>query len=138
MAMMTSSSIEYEYCLKAFFEYFYTMHVTGAYDCIPLCWLCCNIQYIVWVLPDGIFGRCFTEMSKCNFYPYISCAMFYYSFALFGITCPMLPCSTEFSAFFEHFFRFLKFLTLAFQKLFPNYLGFACVWHHASCMTMIT
>ena len=83
-----------------------------------------------WVLSDGSF-----------FAPYISFPMFFAfncSFTLFGIMCPISPCSTEFSAFYEHFCRFLKFLTLMFQKVFCNYLMFACVWHHDSCMIMIT
>jgi hypothetical protein len=63
---------------------------------------------------------------------------FNYSITLIGIMCPISPFSTEFSAFYEHFFRFLKFLTFALQNVFPNYLGFACVWHHDSCITMIT
>ena len=70
----------------------------------------------------------------------LSCAIFFgfnYSVILVGIMCPISPCSPEFSAFYEHFYRFLKFLTLTFQKVFPNYLGFAYVWHHDSCMTMI-
>ena len=56
--------------------------------------------------------------------------------ASFGIMYPISPCSAEFSAFYDHFCRFLKFLTLTFQKVCPNYLRFAYVWHHDSTMTM--
>jgi hypothetical protein len=75
------------------------------------------------------------EMSKSH----VQCVFFAfnYSVTLFGIMCLISPCSTEFSAFYEHFYRFLKFLTLAFQQVFPNYLGFAYVWHHDSSMTII-
>ena len=59
---------------------------------------------------------------------------FDHSVAMFGIMCPIPPCSAEFSAFYEHFCRFLKFLTLVFQKVFPNYLRFAYVWHHGLCL----
>ena len=70
-------------------------------------------------------------MSKCIFY-HVQCFFgFNYSVTLFGIMCPISPCSPEVSAFYEHF---LKFLTLTFQKVFPNYLGFAYVWHHDSCI----
>ena len=125
MVMMVSSSIAffgnntYDYCLKAFFEYFYTMHITGAYDWVILLAFVGNIQYMVLVLPDGTLGRDFTGMSNATSTPISPVWCFYYSFALFSIMCPISPCSTEFSAFYEHFCRFLEFLTLRFQKYFP-------------------
>ena len=82
-------------------------------------------------------------MSNANstLHMYLMCNVFFafnYSVTLFGIMCPISPCSTEFSAFYEHFCRFLKFLTLAFRTVFPSYLVFVYVWHHDSWMTTIT
>ena len=80
---------------------------------------------------QGIFDNIFVwencEISKSHVELFFA---FNYIITLFGIMCPTSPCSAGFSTFYEHFCRFLKFLTLTFQKVFPNYLMFAYVWHH--------
>ena len=95
-----------------------------------------------WVSLITFLGWESCEMSKCKFYTlysmYSILFAFNYSYPWFGIMCPTSPCSTEFSAFFEHFFRFLKFLIIASQTVFCKYLMFVYIWHHDLCMTMIT
>ena len=110
-------NIWYGYHLKVFFEY-----------CQMVMMSSCPIAFFV-----GIFNNI---LGVGNLWDVKS--HFNHNVALFDIMCPISSCSAEFSAFYEHFCRFLKFLTLMFQKVFPNYLRFAYVWHYDSTMTMTT
>ena len=103
--------------LKVFFEY-----------CQMVMMSSCPIAFLVQIF-NNILGV--VKLVRCE-------NLILTHVALFGIMYPTSPCSAEFSAFYEHFCRFLKFLTLAFQKVFPNYLRFAYVWYHDSTMTMTT
>ena len=60
--------------------------------------------------------------------------IFCYNCTQFGITSLMSSFSTEFSAFFDDFSRFLKFLKLGSEKVFCKYLMFGWIWHHDSLM----
>jgi hypothetical protein len=71
-------------------------------------------------------------MQILPFISHVQCFLvFNYSVTLFGIMCPISPCLTEFFAYYEHSHTRVS-------KVFLNYLMFAYVWHHGSCMTMIT
>ena len=139
MVMMASRPIaffgkrQYGYHLKVIFEYFDTVNVTGWLMMVFVNGIFCrdftmkgcgrwgSDEYNVTCshpTRGSLIAFLGCEMSKCKFCPlYLMFNVFLafnYTFTLFGTMCPISPCSTEFPAVYEHFCRFLKFLTLVF------------------------